>query len=218
MWIDVLALLNLSVDSLAHKQLIKGWCRFLQRHRFFWGRCDTAHPRAPPSLENAHPHDQTCSPQTAGHQALAHTPWATPAASGAMCQNLPTLITQKKAAFRLHWRFFIRGALIELRQWLHISFCFTISAHSPSKHISYPLLQFQRKANPSSLNHFLMPTAPTGSLSKMAGKSFSLSQHSLYSTLTLCPLCFYSGIQIEQQLKTNKLLFEYSEAKDFGII
>lgn len=38
MWIDVLTLLNLSVNSLAQKQLIKGWCKFLQLYRFcfFW--------------------------------------------------------------------------------------------------------------------------------------------------------------------------------------
>ena len=35
---------------------------------------------------------------------------------------------------------FIREPLIELEEWLHISFCFDFSAHCPSQHIGYTLL------------------------------------------------------------------------------
>lgn len=73
---------------------------------------------------------------------------------------------------------------------------FNISAHYPSKHISYPLLRLQRKANPWSLNHFIMPTTPTGS---QPGESFTLWQHRLDSTLTFCCPCFYRQIQLEWQ-------------------
>lgn len=52
---------------------------------------------------------------------------------------------------------------------------------------------------------FSCPPPPLGVLaSKMAGRSLSLSQHSLYSTLSLYPLCFYSQIQGEQLKKTRK--------------
>lgn len=103
--------------------------------------------------------------------------------------------------------FFIGVALIESREQLHIIFCFNVSARYPSKHISCTLLQFQHKAKPpvsQPLYHAHRPHWE--SASKMASESFTLSQHSLYSTLTLhCP-CFYSRIQIKQQWVINFIL------------